>query len=248
MEQNRPGVQRSWVVAAPPNLRPTPKESHANIEQMRVVGYISDPEAMVKAYWSNFWQDGAAGIELLGRSRLPPALSVMDLPGGQTHWLNVHRIRTIDCHPVQSANEMPPESISNTENWHNLKCDLDNPNQIEDDWKADHGGDVQKDHGIKHPDSTELRNVSAVPNFSWWIQPTHTSNKQGEKVFMTANAISKIHFRPGGMTPSEWTRSVRAVRDTPVADYSTPGINATRRVAYCPLIAVSPFLLAIAVS
>jgi len=30
------------------------------------------------------------------------------------------------------------------------------------------------------------------------------------------------------MAPSEWTRSVRAVRDTPVADYSTPGVNATR--------------------
>jgi len=60
--------------------------------------------------------------------------------------------------------------------------------------------------------------------------------------------ISKKHFRPGGMAPSEWTRSVRAVRDTPVVDYSTPGVNATRRVAYCPLNAVSPFLLALSVS
>jgi hypothetical protein len=60
--------------------------------------------------------------------------------------------------------------------------------------------------------------------------------------------ISKKHFRPGGMAPSEWTRSVRAVRDTPVADYSTPGVNATRRVAYCPPNAVSPFLLAQSVS
>jgi len=30
--------------------------------------------------------------------------------------------------------------------------------------------------------------------------------------------ISKKHFRPGGMVPSEWTRSVRAVGDTPVGD------------------------------
>jgi len=60
--------------------------------------------------------------------------------------------------------------------------------------------------------------------------------------------ISKKHFRPGGMAPSEWTRSVRAVRDTPVADYSTPGVNATRRGAYCPPNAVSPFLLAQSVS
>jgi hypothetical protein len=51
--------------------------------------------------------------------------------------------------------------------------------------------------------------------------------------------ISKKHLHLGGMAPSEWTRSVRAVRDTPVADYSAPGVITTRRVAYRPLIAVS---------
>jgi hypothetical protein len=51
--------------------------------------------------------------------------------------------------------------------------------------------------------------------------------------------ISKQHLRPGGMALSEWTRSVRAVRDTTVADYSTSGINTTRRIAYHPPIAVS---------
>jgi len=54
--------------------------------------------------------------------------------------------------------------------------------------------------------------------------------------------ISKKHFHPGGMAPSEWMRSVRAVRDTPVADYSAPGVNTTCRVAYRPPIAVSLFL------
>jgi len=62
------------------------------------------------------------------------------------------------------------------------------------------------------------------------------------------NDISKKYFRPGGMAPSEWTRSVRAVRDTLVADYSAPGLNTTHRVAYRPPIAVSPFLLALLVS
>jgi len=62
------------------------------------------------------------------------------------------------------------------------------------------------------------------------------------------DCISKKHFRPGGMAPSERTRSVRAVRDTPVADYSAPGVNTTCHVAYLPLIAVSPFLLALSVS
>jgi hypothetical protein len=41
------------------------------------------------------------------------------------------------------------------------------------------------------------------------------------------NIISKKYFRPGGMAPSEWMRSVRAVRDTPMADYSAPGLNTT---------------------
>ena len=59
---------------------------------------------------------------------------------------------------------------------------------------------------------------------------------------MATTHISKKHFRPGGMAPSEWTRSVRAVRDTPVADYSAPGVNTTRHVAHRPPIAVLPFL------
>jgi len=32
--------------------------------------------------------------------------------------------------------------------------------------------------------------------------------------------ISKKHFRLGGMAASKWTRSIRAIRDTPLADYS----------------------------
>jgi len=61
------------------------------------------------------------------------------------------------------------------------------------------------------------------------------------------DAISKKKFRPGGMALSEWTHSVIAVRDTPVADYSTRGLNTMCRVAYRPLIAVSPFLFALSV-
>jgi len=59
------------------------------------------------------------------------------------------------------------------------------------------------------------------------------------------STISKKYFRLGSMAPSEWTRSVRAVQDTPVGDYSAPGLNTTRPVAYGPPIAVSPFLLAL---
>ena len=54
--------------------------------------------------------------------------------------------------------------------------------------------------------------------------------------------ISKEIFHLGGMTPAEWTRSVRAVRATPVADHSAPGVNTTRRGVCRSPIAVSPFL------
>jgi len=56
------------------------------------------------------------------------------------------------------------------------------------------------------------------------------------------------HFCLGGMASSEWMRFIRAVRETTVADSSLPGVDTTRRVAYRPPIAVSPFLLALSVS
>jgi len=60
--------------------------------------------------------------------------------------------------------------------------------------------------------------------------------------------ISKKRFRLGGMAASEWTHSIRAVRDTWVADYSTPGIVTSRHVAYRPPIAISLFRLALSVA
>jgi hypothetical protein len=49
------------------------------------------------------------------------------------------------------------------------------------------------------------------------------------------------------MAASEWTLSVGAVRYTPVADDSAPGVNTTRGIAYRPPIAIWPFLLALSV-
>jgi len=62
------------------------------------------------------------------------------------------------------------------------------------------------------------------------------------------SCISKKLFRSGAMALSEWTRSVGAVRDTPVADYTAPSIDTTRRVVYHPLIAVSLSLRVLSVS
>jgi len=59
--------------------------------------------------------------------------------------------------------------------------------------------------------------------------------------------ISKKHFRQGGMAASVWMPSIRAISDTPVANYSVPGINCMCRIQYWPPVAVSPFLLALSV-
>jgi hypothetical protein len=51
--------------------------------------------------------------------------------------------------------------------------------------------------------------------------------------------VSKKIFHSGKMALSEWTCSVSAGTDTPLADYSTPSVTTTRRVVYRPPIAVS---------
>jgi hypothetical protein len=59
--------------------------------------------------------------------------------------------------------------------------------------------------------------------------------------------LSKKYFRPDGMAPLEWMRSIRAIRDTLEADYFAPGLNTMRRVAYRSPIMVSTFLLVLSV-
>jgi hypothetical protein len=62
----------------------TQKESHAQLNRMPAVGYISDRAKIVKAFWSLFQHDGAAAFEWSETSSLPPALSAKDFPGEQT--------------------------------------------------------------------------------------------------------------------------------------------------------------------
>jgi len=59
--------------------------------------------------------------------------------------------------------------------------------------------------------------------------------------------ISIKHFCPGGMATSEWMHSIRAIRETPVADYSVAGVETTCCVAYWPPITILPFLLTLLV-
>jgi hypothetical protein len=56
--------------------------------------------------------------------------------------------------------------------------------------------------------------------------------------FKYSSAVSKEKFHLGGMAPLQWTHSVRATRDTLVADYSAPSINSRHRITYHALIAI----------
>ena len=55
-------------------------------------------------------------------------------------------------------------------------------------------------------------------------------------------------FNPGGMALSGSTRSIRAMRDIPLAAYSAPGVITTRCVPYRPQISVWLFLLVVSAS
>ena len=84
---------------------------------MSCIGYISDTEEIVKAFWSLFQHNGAAAFKLAERSPLPPALSPKDLPGGRTEILNVGRIWRINRHALKNDDDSAPETISDTEDW-----------------------------------------------------------------------------------------------------------------------------------
>jgi len=85
-------------------------------------------------------------------------------------------------------------------------------------------------------------------HFNAWFSILDNEKTLQTCVNVSSSCIRKKHFRPGGMAVSEWMRSARAVRDTPLTDYSAPGANTTHRGAYRPMIAVSLFLLALSVS
>jgi hypothetical protein len=104
---------------------------------MTAIGDISDMEVIVKASWSLFQYDGAAAFTVSERSPLRPALSAKDLPGGQTHILNVCQIRRINHHSVESEEDIAHESISDTDDWLNWNSDLDTPNDSKDDCAVD---------------------------------------------------------------------------------------------------------------
>jgi len=170
------------------NLRATQKESRAQNKQMTAVGYISDPEVIVKASWSLFHHDGAAAFKLSERSPLPPALSAKELPGGRTQILNVRRIRRINRHPIESDKDSAPKSISDIEDWLHWNGDLDTPNNSEEVCAANDDSDIEHHICIEDPECPEQQDVSAEPNVPGLVRLTRKSKRQSDKVLMTVNA------------------------------------------------------------
>jgi len=120
---------------------------------------------------------------------LPPALSAKDLPGGRTQVLNAHRIRSINCHPVESDEDSAPESIAATKDWLNWNGDSDDPNDSKDDCPADVESDIEQGNGSKDLECPEQQNVGAVPYVPRLIRPIGKSKTLAEKALVTVNAI-----------------------------------------------------------
>jgi hypothetical protein len=115
------------------NLRAIQNESRAQYRQTPSLGYISDSQEIVKESWSIVHHDGEAGFELSGRSPLPPPVSAMDLPEGQTQSRNVHRIGKISSHSIDRVEQWAPETILAPDDCLNWIVVSDNPKDREDD-------------------------------------------------------------------------------------------------------------------
>jgi hypothetical protein len=82
-----------------------------------------------------------------------------------------------------------PESISDSEDWHNWSSDLDNPNDTKDYCVGADQSDIDKWNSIKVPECLLQGDVRATPNVFRLIQPTWKSNRQTEKVLVMFNEI-----------------------------------------------------------
>jgi len=83
----------------------------------------------------------------------------------------------------------------------------------------------REDHRNPIPCHLQCSNWMRTQTDSRWTIQTHSLLQRTER-----DVISNKIFHSGGMAPSEWTLSIRGSRDTPVADYSVPGINTMRHV------------------
>jgi len=171
------------------NLRATLNEYCARKKQMAAIGYISNIEEIIKAWWTIFQHDGAAEFKLSERSPLPPALSPEDLLGGQTQIFNARQIRRNVHHPVESDEDSAPESLSDTEIFLNYNRGVDDPNHCEDDRAVEVESDIVRGNGLVDPGCPEQSDVRATPIIPGLIRPTWMSKRHTHKVLVMLNAM-----------------------------------------------------------
>jgi hypothetical protein len=71
-------------------------------------------------------------------------------------------------------------------NWNG---NLENPQNSEDDWKADNQSDMELDNSNEDSETPEQRNVTDVPNVAGLIWPIQRSKKMVGKVLATVNIL-----------------------------------------------------------
>jgi len=111
--------------------------------------------------------------------------------------IHVRRIRRINHHPVESDEDSAPEIISDTDDWLNWNCDLDNPIDSEEDCAADDESNIEQNNGIEDPECPEQQDVSAAPNVPGSVWPTRKSKRQAEKLLVTVNAAETRRNKGG---------------------------------------------------
>jgi hypothetical protein len=116
---------------------------------MTFVGYISDIKEIITASSSQFQHDGVVVFQLSEGSRLPPGLSAYDIPGGRTQTFNVHLIRRMNSHLVESDEDRALENILDYENWLRWNCHLDVQSDGEDDCVAQGESGIERDNSIE---------------------------------------------------------------------------------------------------
>jgi hypothetical protein len=156
---------------------------------MTAIGYISNTEQIIKAFWSNVQHVGVATFKLSIRSPLAPAFCAKDLPGGRTQVSIVCRMTRFDLNPAESDMDSVPESTSNSENWLTWISYLDHPNRSEEDWTAADESKIELGRGIMALESPAHCIVSVAPNVSGLIWPTQGSMKQVEKWLLTVSSM-----------------------------------------------------------
>ena len=80
--------------------------------------------------------------------------------------------------------------LSETEHWLTWNCDLDHPNDSEDDWAAEVESNIEPDVGIEDPEGPEQWDMSATPNIPGLIRPTWKSKRLAENVLLKVNTLA----------------------------------------------------------